>query len=144
MKTLILAYGNPLRGDDGAAWHVAERLRARLQDPHVEIRTMHQLVPELMEDLSLVDRAVFIDAAEGDVPGEVRERRLEGTGTGAFTHFANPAALLAGARRLYGRAPDAWMVTITGADFELSDRLTDPVATQVDTAADVVFRLVSV
>jgi len=76
-RTLIVGYGNPIRGDDALGWRAAERLRELVTDADVEILTLHQLAPELMEPLSQVDLAVFIDAAVGPEPGAVLERRIE-------------------------------------------------------------------
>jgi hydrogenase maturation protease len=132
-NTLIVGYGNPLRGDDGLGWHVAERLRASVHNPDIEILTLHQLTPELMEPISRADRAIFIDAAAGLIPGEIRERAVEPQNFGrAFTHHATPAALLAGAHALYGRAPQATLITVTGADFSVSDQLSPVVASRLD------------
>src|ERR1035438_8523471 len=60
-RVLILAYGNPLRGDDAFGWRVAERLLELPPDPSVEILRLHQLTPELMDPLSRADLALFID-----------------------------------------------------------------------------------
>src|SRR5664279_5559219 len=117
---LIIAYGNPLRGDDGLGWRVAEALRAAR--PDLQILTLQQLTPELMDPISRAGRVVFIDACEGAVPGEIRESVVQPQAAGAaFTHHATPAALLAGAQALYGRAPAANLITVTGADFSFSD-----------------------
>ena len=143
MSILIVCYGNPLRGDDGFGWHAADRLRTAIQDPSVEIRTMHQLVPELMDSLSRVDRAIFIDASVGPVPGEIRERTLEPAAGGAtFTHHVTPAALLAGSKALYGKAPLATLITVTGADFSLSDRLSPAIGTALSAVVQMALRMI--
>jgi hydrogenase maturation protease len=143
MRTLIVGYGNPLRGDDGLGWHVVERLRAAVQDSSVEILALHQLTPELMDPISRADRVIFIDAAVGPVPGEIAERTVEAqAGAGAaFSHHATPAALLAGARALYGRAPEATLITVTGADFSLSDQLSEAVNRQLEKVVGAVLGL---
>jgi hydrogenase maturation protease len=108
-----------------------------IQDPDVEILTLHQLTPELMDPISRADRVIFIDACEGPVPGEIRERTVEPQAApgAAFSHHATPAALLAGARALYGRAPHATLITVTGADFSLSDQLSPAVSARMDAVA---------
>jgi hydrogenase maturation protease len=133
MSTLLICYGNPLRGDDGLGWHAAERLRAIVRDPEVEILALHQLTPELMEAISRADRVIFIDACEGAVPGEIHERSVVPAAAGAaFTHHMTPSALLAGAIALYGHAPQATLLTVTGADFSVSDQLSPAVSTALD------------
>src|SRR5579862_9528285 len=51
-KILIIAYGNPLRCDDGIAWRAADALAQKLSDSDVEIVRLHQLAPELAETIS--------------------------------------------------------------------------------------------
>jgi hydrogenase maturation protease len=137
-NTLIIGYGNPLRGDDGVGWRVAERLRAAIHDPDIEILAVHQLTPELMDPISRAGRVIFIDAAAGPVPGEIQERTVEphAAAGAAFSHHATPAALLAGARTLYGRAPQATLLTVAGADFSLSDDLSPAVGSRVDAVVE--------
>ena len=140
---LIVGYGNPLRGDDALGWRAAERLRERVHDPEVEILTLHQLTPELMDPVSRAERVVFIDACIGATPGEIRERAVVPgpSSAAAFTHHATPEALLAGARALYGRAAEAWMVSVTGADFALSAELSSAVGARLEEVVAAVLRL---
>jgi hydrogenase maturation protease len=144
-NTLILGYGNPLRGDDGFGWHAAQRLRAAVRDPNVEILALQQLTPELMEPISRADRVIFLDASVGAAPGEIAERVVEpqAAAGAAFSHHATPAALLAGARILYGRAPLATLITVTGSDFSVSDRLSPAVGMQLDTVSAMVLRRIA-
>lgn len=140
---LIVGYGNPLRGDDGLGWHAAERLRGIVRDPNVEILAVHQLTPELMEPISRAGRAIFIDAGEGAVPGEIRESTVEPEPSrAAFTHRATPPALLAGAKALYGHTPPATLITVAGADFSVSEKLSPAVEAAVDAIVEMVLRLI--
>ena len=143
--TLILAYGNPLRGDDGIGPEAGERLRSILHDSDdVEIRTMHQLTPELMEPISRAARVIFIDVCEGAVPGAISQRAIEpSTGATRFTHHATPQALLAGARALYGRAAEATMLTVAGAEFSLGSGLSPAVARSLDGVVAATLRLLA-
>lgn len=122
---LILAYGNPLRGDDGVGWVVGERLAALLAEDAAEMIVQHQLTPELAEPISRAAQVIFVDAAEGNEPGGIRWTAI---GIGAlapqpFTHQVDPASLLAAAQELYGHAPCAHLLTITGADFGYGEGL---------------------
>jgi hydrogenase maturation protease len=124
---LVIGYGNDLRGDDAAgpraacevaAWHL----------PHVRVVTQHQLTPELADPLAAVGRAVFLDAhvpADGCTPCmRPIAPALSRDGGG---HTADPARLLALARTAYGRAPDAWLLTIPAEAFQFGAPLS-PVA----------------
>ena len=135
--TLIIGYGNPLRGDDGFGWHAAVRLQGLIHDDGIEILPVHQLTPELMDPISRVRRVIFIDAAVGEDAGKLTVTTLAATGGAppAFTHFATPAALLEGARSLYGAKPEALLVTVVGLDFEIGERLSEPVRLALESLA---------
>lgn len=126
--TLIIGYGNPLRGDDAAGLLVAESLR-EMDIPDIEVIAVHQLAPELAEPVSRAGLVIFVDACMGPEDGGLSERpvRSEVEGLGAFTHHSTPEGLLAAAQSLYGRAPEAVLISIPGSDFscsvEPSDRL---------------------
>jgi hydrogenase maturation protease len=121
---LIIGYGNSLRGDDAFGIRAAERIPGAL--------AVHQLTPELMDPIARADRVLFLDAAAEGAPGQIRRRRVEPRAQGAFTHHVTPEALLAGALALYGRAPEAEIITICGANFSLSDRLSPEVEAALD------------
>lgn len=130
---LVLAYGNSLRRDDGVAWEVAERLRSRPLPEGVEIRTLHQLTPELSDDISRSDSVVFIDAGTQGAPGEIQETTvLPSTDLSPLGHTLSPGALLALSLTLFERAPHAWLITVTGADFGLGEGLSERVEAAVD------------
>jgi hydrogenase maturation protease len=135
--TLIIGYGNPLRGDDGFGWHAAVRLQELIRDEGVEILAVHQLTPELMEPITRARRVIFIDAAVGEDPGTMTVAPLAVAGgpAPAFTHFATPAALLEGAQSLYGARPEALLITVVGLDFELGEQLSEPVRLALESLA---------
>ncbi|MFO7322325.1 MAG: hydrogenase maturation protease [Chloroflexota bacterium] len=124
MMVLVIGYGNPLRGDDGAGPVAAQRLAAAGQHPLVDIRACHQLTPELAEPVSRASLVVFIDAAVGGTPGVIAQSEvLPEAPEGIFTHHVTPATLLAAARDLYGACPRGVLLSIHGADFGLGDEL---------------------
>ncbi len=128
-RILILAYGNPLRGDDGIGWHVADRLRTRLTQEEVEILSVHQLTPDMAERIHLTDAVIFIDAATSGVPGEIHCATLVACSSRArFSHELSPAAVLGLARDLYGATPHAHLLTVTGESFAHGSALSAPVA----------------
>jgi hydrogenase maturation protease len=115
---LLIGYGNILRGDDALGPMAIERLRTRLTD--AEFVSCHQLGPELAERLAECDLAVFVDAADGREPGSVEVKRPspEAVAGASLTHHVKPEALLALAQTLYGRAPQAMLVTGAGSAFD--------------------------
>jgi hydrogenase maturation protease len=130
----VLAVGNPLRGDDGAAWSLAAALRL---EPGVELVTAHQLLPEMADGLSRARKVFFVDASVSLPPGRAELREVPGTQPApeGFTHQMSPAALLDLARQLYGRAPgEAWLLEIGAGEFGLSETLSEPVERGVQEA----------
>jgi hydrogenase maturation protease len=104
--------------------------------PGIDVVSCHQLTPELAEHLSAVDLAVFVDATVGVPPGNVAVVRLGAGAAGqrALVHHVDPAQLLALAGDLYGRAPEAFLVTVGAASTELGVGLSQPVAAAVPNA----------
>lgn len=136
-RTLIIGYGNSLRGDDAIGRLAAERLRQRNPGPEVEILGVHQLTPELVDPISRAARVIFIDAAAGPNPGQIAERRVHAhMSSRPFTHVATPEALLAGASALYGAEPPATLITVTAEGFELGAALSAPVRRALDSVIE--------
>jgi hydrogenase maturation protease len=126
---LVVGYGNALRGDDGAGRLAAQALAARWPESEVRVESAHQLLVEIAADLAECGYAVFVDAARDGAPGGVSERALRpAPGPAPMTHHATPEGLLAAAAELYGRAPEAALFTVAGADFGPGERLSPPVA----------------
>jgi hydrogenase maturation protease len=112
--TLIIAIGNTLRRDDGAAHRVVELLG---EIPGARILTCHQLMPEMAEDIAAAARVVFVDA---DVePGPARLEPLAETGAWSALggHSVGPAEVVALASKLYGFQGEAWLCRVPGEDF---------------------------
>ena len=129
---LVIGYGNPLRGDDGVGWRVVEALEESLSAS--SLIAVHQLTPELAGTISEVGQVVFVDATAGNSPGEVELFPIGPVTARAGSHETTPGALLAMAAELFGRCPPAFMLTISGASFELSETLSPPVAEAVPVA----------
>ena len=135
---LIVAYGNPLRRDDGVAWRAADALRGKFPESQVEILCLHQLAPELAESSRGFECVIFVDAASQQAgnPGEIRVEEIRGEAipkseAAAFGHSLSPAAVLALAANLYGAKPQVFSVTVTGEDFGHGDGLSPSVAAAV-------------
>ena len=120
---LILACGNPLRGDDGVAWVIAESIRHDPAFADVEIVFAHQFGPEMAELLCHANVAVFVDASASAAPGEVSSMNVEAAPEvpQALSHHLPPAGLLALTQYLYGRTPGRVLAVSVGAEsFDLS------------------------
>lgn len=140
---LIIGYGNTLRSDDGIGPRVAEAIAAwRL--PNVRAIALHQLTPELAESLASAEVAIFVDARVGDptAPGHANVTFESIAATDAdpaeaiapSEHTSDPRRLLALTKRIYGRCPQAWLVSIPGVNFELGETLSEQARHGVDIA----------
>ena len=89
MKTLIIGLGNPILGDDGVGWRVAEEVKRGLEIGELETKSpiLQSLIDvdcfslgglSLMERMIGYDRAILIDAVTtGQPPGTVYRFQLE-------------------------------------------------------------------
>jgi len=119
---LVLGYGNTLRRDDGVGPRVAEAVAA-LALPGVRALACPLLTPELADPVSQARVVIFVDAAV-DAPREVQLRPLAPADTSQLmAHSASPATLLALARDVFGRAPEAWLLTIPAENMGIGEEL---------------------
>ncbi len=122
-EVLIIGYGNTLRGDDGAGRRLAEELADR-KLPRVRVRSVHQLTPEMAEDLAACGAVIFVDARLGRAGDTVSMRPIVAAGTfTAIEHVMRPQAVLAYARAIFGLSPEAWWLTVPGEDFGVGESL---------------------
>jgi hydrogenase maturation protease len=138
---LVVGFGNPLRGDDGAGQAVAERVR-QLGMRDVQVVASQQLLPEFADMLAHAILVVFVDAAVGEEPGRVYCTPVRRSTEPQPTHALSPAALLRLTRETWGWEPPAWLVRITGQAFEFSEGLSEPVARAIPHAVNLVERLI--
>ena len=141
-KTLVLAYGNPLRSDDGLGWHAAEQLAEVLRESEAEIRTSAQLTPEIALPISEAGLVIFIDATREGEPGELTCNHVTPQLVPVrFSHELSPEAVLALAQYMYGVSPPAFLVSLCGECFALGEDLSPLVAAQLPRLVDLVTQL---
>jgi len=147
---LCIAFGNPLRGDDGVGWHVAAALRADQRTAGMTIHPCHQLTPELAEDIACSGLVVLVDARDdGSPPGSVSVIEIaadlvaDERGRAADSHSFGPVALVTLAAELFGRAPPVALVTVAVAAVDVGEHLSPPVELAVPVAVDAVIGIVS-
>lgn len=116
---LVLAVGNPSRGDDALGPVAAQRL-AELELPGVEVLTDFQLQVEHALDLLGRRLVVFVDAAASGSTPFALQAVSAATAGHHCTHSLPPPAVLDAYRRLTGdEPPPARLLAIRGHDFEL-------------------------
>jgi hydrogenase maturation protease len=119
---LVLAVGNPSRGDDALGPLLLDRLRAQAPPDADGVDWLEDFQLQVEHALDLRGRraVLFVDAARPGTVGGVRLSRIgPEAGAGPLSHALRPQAVLGVARQLDGDAPPAWLLAIEGEGFGL-------------------------
>jgi hydrogenase maturation protease len=152
-KLLILGYGNPDREDDGVAWHILRAITIKLGLPapdsyedefpasaHMDLAFHLQLTPEMAEDISAYPYVCFIDAHTGNIPEPVRLIAVESEFQNSpFTHHLTPQSLMSMCEAIYGKRPEAALISVLGYRFLFTRELSSETAALVPTAVELVW-----
>ncbi|MCX2720357.1 hydrogenase maturation protease [Lentiprolixibacter aurantiacus] len=122
---LIIGIGNSGRADDGLGWAFVDRIRESLPD-RVDYAYNYQLQIEDAELISHYSRVYFVDAhiMEWD-EGFTLDPCTPKANQGFTTHELEPGAVLYLAETLYHKKPEAFILGITGLNFELKTGLSE-------------------
>ena len=133
-KLLLIGIGNSGRRDDGLGWELLERI----------INYGHDfIVPEFryqlqVEDAALVadyDAVVFVDASRDDFESGFDLRRCVATNSTSFsTHAQSPGAILYLTNTLYRKFPRAYILAISGKEWDLQTSLSRSAEENLKTA----------
>ena len=107
-KRLVIGIGNPMRGDDGVGALLAEQVGGR---------SVHQLTPELAEELARLEAVLFIDAWLAPAATSPRLTEISAAAGALESHRLEPAQLLAASLALYGRRPRAHLLQVPAFAF---------------------------
>jgi len=139
-SVLLIGYGNPGRQDDGLGPALARRLEG-LSLAGVDIDIDYQLNIEHAHDLTAYDVVIFADAsrperADGETEQPYYLHRIEaGEPTSFSTHSVSPQAILRIAKDLFQAQPKAYVLGITGYEFdEIAEGLSERAAVNLDIA----------
>ncbi|MBN2118388.1 MAG: hydrogenase maturation protease [Anaerolineales bacterium] len=159
MKTLVVGLGNPILGDDGVGWKIAEEVKKLLPSPPaplpegegslVDVDFLSLGGISLMEHLIGYERAILIDAIASDQePGSVIVTKLSElpdysalhTTSAHDTSLQNALKLGKG---LGANLPEELVVVgiATNRVYDFSEELSVPVAKAVPEAAKTVLDL---
>jgi hydrogenase maturation protease len=167
MKTIVVGLGNPILGDDGVGWKVAQDVKKRLSSPSPPVplpagkggrwRGEGDIAVEflslggisLMEHLIGYERAILIDALISDQEiGSVIVSRLSEMPDYSAFHISSPHdtslqnALKLG-RWMGAKLPEDVVVVGIATDhiYDFSENLSPPVAEAVPKALEIVMDL---
>jgi hydrogenase maturation protease len=152
-KALLIGYGNPDREDDGVAWHILRALTINLgldspesyedefpESPLIDFAFHLQLTPEMAEDISAYEYVCFIDAHTGNIPEPVRLISVESEfQRSPFTHHLTPQSLLSMCETIYGKRPEAALLSVLGRHFRFSRQLSEETAQLVPQAVALIW-----
>ena len=151
MKTIVIGLGNPILGDDGIGWKIAEELASVIgQDSSVEIDTAALGGLSLMERMLGYDRVVLVDSMEtGQGPvGSVQTFPLASlpdpmAGHSASAHDTSLITALQTAKSIGADIPKRVDVVAVEAQnvYAFSEELSAPVAAAVPVAVQAVLDL---
>jgi hydrogenase maturation protease len=150
MKTLIVGLGNPILGDDGVGWKVAERIYLQMpHDPAVVVTCLSLGGISLMEHLIGYDRAILIDAFALDEDlGSIHVMKLTDMPNYSAFHIssAHDTSLqnaIEMGRSLGAYLPEDIMVVgiATRRIYDFSEELSPPVAEAISQAVKIVLDL---
>lgn len=123
-STLVIGYGNDLRGDDGVGVSVARAVEA-WNRPDVRAREARQLLWEMVEEMKDVDTVIFVDAILGDF-GSIEVLAVTPMWPpSSLSHTCEPGCLLALAQAFYKHGPSGWLITIPVVSLEHGEGLSE-------------------
>lgn len=152
MKTLVVGLGNPILGDDGVGWKVAEEVKQRLPlDMPAAVDCLSLGGISLMERLIGYDHAILIDAFALDEPiGSILVLKLSDLPNySAFhttnTHDTSLQNAIELGKAMGAKLPDDVAVVgiATKHIYEFSEELSPPVADAVPQAAKIVLDILA-
>lgn len=133
--TLLFAIGNDGRQDDGLGWAFAREVE-QLPFPG-EIHYRYQLQ---VEDAALVARArtvLFVDASRESLQEGFAVTGCDPREAVEFTtHALTPASVMAIAEDLYNARPPAYILAISGCNWELERGLSDTARRHLEKALE--------
>lgn len=152
-KLLLIGYGNPDREDDGVAWHILRAITEKIgltppesyedefpEDERFDLAFHLQLAPEMAEDISRYPFVCFIDAHTGNIPESIRLIEVESEFQHSpFTHHLTPQSLMSMCETIYGKKPDAALLSVLGHRFLFTRQLSEETAVLVPQAVDLIW-----
>jgi len=139
---MVIGYGNTLRRDDGAGVAAAKRIARGC--PGASVLTAGGLYPELAEELSGCDMAVFLDASVRTAGVSVTRIIPGDPFSDGDAHALSPAEILGLCSTLYGHAPEeAMLVEIPAFECGFGETMSEGTLRMVDCCVQLISELLS-
>ncbi|MGK7897404.1 MAG: hydrogenase maturation protease [Xenococcus sp. (in: cyanobacteria)] len=146
MNFVVIGYGNSLRSDDGAGQIVANTI-AEWELSGVKSLAVHQLTPELAENISQVDTVIFVDAVVTDSanPESVQIQKIKAADhNNSLGHNCDPRSLIAMTQILYGKVVTAYWVLIPAVNFDFGEQFSCVTKRAIDIALKQVKKIIDI
>jgi hydrogenase maturation protease len=163
MKTIVIGLGNPILGDDGVGWKVAEEVKKQLPSPlhpspsgrgdggegDIDVEFLSLGGISLMEHLIGYERAILIDALASDqetgslIVSKLSELPDYSAFHTASTHDTSLQNALKLGKAMGAELPEEVIVVgiATNRVYDFSEELSEPVASAVPAVAKTVLEL---
>jgi hydrogenase maturation protease len=150
MKSLVIGLGNPILGDDGVGWKIAEEVKQQLDsDSPVDVEFLSLGGLSLMEHLVGYERAILIDAVTSDqeVGSVIVSNLNEMPDYSAFhitsAHDTSLQNALKLGRSMGAKLPKEVIIVGVATDhiYDFSETLSPPVAQATAKATKIVISL---
>jgi hydrogenase maturation protease len=126
-RILVIGYGNPHRQDDRVGHDTAEAIQSWAEEntlAGIRVITAYQLDLDMVEDAIHADIVIFIDAHIPEFSEHVSFTPVEpGDSAGFTTHAFTAGDIIALCNSLYGKSPQAFILSIPGYEFDMIDTL---------------------
>jgi hydrogenase maturation protease len=139
-RILIYGYGNPGRQDDGLGAAFISKMEEWLKQnptPGINLDCNYQLNIEDAEYIAHKDLVVFVDASQEEIESftftaiDASDARVEFT-----MHAVSPAFVVDLCRKMFHRAPEAYLLHIKGYEWDFAEVLSEQAIQNLNAAFD--------
>ncbi len=152
MRTLVLGIGNPILGDDGVGFHIAQELAKEIKDENIDVKDTSVDGLNLLELIVGYDKVIIIDAImteDGEV-GAIYRLKSEDIGgptqSTISAHHLNLLATIKLGRRLFPKKmPGAVIVFAVGIQevTEFTEGMTEKIKEAIPKVVNLVLEEVA-
>jgi len=147
VRTLVLGIGNPILGDDGIGFHIAQELAKQIKDENIDVKDTSADGLNLLELILGYDKLIVIDAlmTKDEKVGEIYRLKPENTGKPASVtvsphHFNLATTIEIGKKLFAGQIPEE--IIVFGIGTQEVARVTEEITAKVKEAIPRVINLV--
>ena len=125
-EILLIGIGNISRGDDGIGWLFADDIESGFGKKTITVEKEFQLVVEDALKITQYDTIIFVDASENVLDNGFDFRKIDVPDvikTEFTSHAQTPENIMFLASDLFKYTIDAYVMEISGQDWELGEDL---------------------